>query len=110
MIQLFTKFFNFFIVLRFERSPDWPKVRAEHMKKQSSCQACGSTKKLEVHHMVPVHVDKSKELDPDNLITLCGRSCHLAIGHLMDTYSWNVNVIEDAKIFLDKVKNRPYKK
>jgi hypothetical protein len=93
-----------------ERSPEWSKVRSEHIKKQPYCQACGRKTNLEVHHIVPVHLDRTKELDPNNLITLCGKYCHLAIGHLMDTYSWNINVIEDAKIFLNKVKNRPYKK
>lgn len=96
--------------LNYDRSPEWPSVRKEHIKKQPFCQGCGKTSDLQVHHIVPVHVDKTKELDPNNLITLCGRYCHLAIGHLMDTSSWNTNVVEDAQIFFEKVKNRPYKK
>jgi 5-methylcytosine-specific restriction endonuclease McrA len=101
---LLLKFFN-----SFARSPKWGEVRKEHLKKQPYCQACGSTKKLEVHHIEPFHVNPAKELDPSNLITLCDKYCHYAIGHLMDYKSWNPNIVEDAKVYLDKVKNRPYK-
>lgn len=65
-------------------------------------------KGLHVHHIVPFHVDPSKELDPTNLITLCGKYCHYTIGHLMDYKSWNPNVIEDCKIYSEKIKTRPY--
>lgn len=98
------KFFN-----SFDRSPKWGEVRKEHLKKQPYCQACGTTKKLEVHHIEPFHVNPAKELDPSNLITLCDKYCHYAIGHLMDNNSWNIDVINDSKVYLDKVKNRPYK-
>ena len=91
------------------RSNQWSKVRAEHLKKQPICQACGSKKDLDVHHIEPVSVNPNRELDPSNLITLCSKYCHLAIGHLMDTKSWNENVIEDAKVYYNKVCNRPYK-
>lgn len=91
------------------RSSQWPKVRAEHLKKQPFCQACGSKNSLQVHHIEPVNVNPNKELDPENLITLCSKYCHLAIGHLMDTKSWNPNVIEDSKVYYNKVCNRPYK-
>lgn len=90
-----------------KRSSQWPKLRKQHIEKQPCCQACGSCKKPEVHHIVPVHLDPSKELDPDNLITLCDKYCHFAIGHLLSYHSWNENVIEDAKVYNHKVKNRP---
>lgn len=91
------------------RSSGWSKVRKEHLKKQPCCQSCGSCKKPEVHHIIPVHVDPSKELDLDNLITLCDKYCHFAVGHLMSFHSWNPNVIEDAEVYKDKVNNRPHK-
>ena len=90
-----------------DRSSQWVTMRKEHLKKQPVCMGCGSNKKLEVHHIEPYHVDKSKELDPSNLITLC-KSCHFTIGHLMDWNSWNIDVIMDCKVYLDKVKKRPY--
>jgi len=89
------------------RSSKWPKIRAKHLEKQPCCAACGSCKKPEVHHIVPVHVDSSKELDPDNLVTLCDKYCHFAVGHLMNYKSWNDGVLEDAALFLSKIHNRP---
>ena len=91
------------------RSPGWSKLRNEHIEKQPYCQACGSYKRPEVHHIVPVHVDPSKELDPDNLITLCDKYCHFIFGHLMNYKSWNVNVIEDSKVYYNKIKKKPFK-
>lgn len=41
-----------------------------------TCQECGEKSgKLECHHIIPVRLDESKELDVNNLITLC-HSCH----------------------------------
>ena len=91
------------------RSPGWSKLREEHIKKQPHCQACGSKKRPEVHHIVPVHLDPSQELNPDNLITLCDKYCHFIFGHLMNYKSWNVNVIEDSKVYYNKVKRKPFK-
>ena len=90
-----------------QRSSQWPKVRKQHLSSQPCCAACGSCKKPEVHHIVPYHIDPSKELDPDNLITLCDKYCHFAIGHLMSYHSWNKNVLQDAAMYLEKIKNRP---
>lgn len=83
-----------------KRSPSWPKVRRDHLKKQPSCQACGTTNNLAVHHIVPLHVNRSKELDPSNLITLCenirSAFCHYTFGHLNNWWKWDPNVIADA--------------
>ncbi len=83
------------------RSSQWPKVRAEFLKTHPRCAVCGSTKKLEVHHIIPVHIDASKELDPNNLITLCeskkyGVNCHLWFGHLGSYRRYNPFVARDA--------------
>ena len=69
-----------------KRSPQWRKVRREFLKKHPHCASCGGTTKLEVHHIVPFHVDPSLELSFDNLMTLCRRKkygihCHLYVGH-----------------------------
>lgn len=89
------------------RSPEWKNVRKLHLDREPTCQACGRKKDLEVHHIVPVHIDKVLELEPSNLITLCEK-CHLIFGHLYDFKSWNDNVIEDSNLFFKKVKHRPY--
>jgi 5-methylcytosine-specific restriction protein A len=84
-----------------KRSPQWKQVRRDHLKRQPLCMLCGGRRKLEVHHIVPFHVDPTKELDPANLITLCesrkgGVTCHQFIGH-MGNYRWsNDRVIEDV--------------
>lgn len=90
------------------RSYKWKKTRLDHLKKESFCQSCASIKNLQVHHIVPVNVDQSKELDPKNLITLC-KTCHFVFGHLMDWNSWNEDVIKDCRVYYNKVINKPYK-
>ena len=85
------------------RSSQWPKVRDAHLKNDSVCNVCGSKEDLNVHHIVPFHIDKSKELDPTNLITLCNHNgCHFTFGHLFNWSSSNPDVIADAKTFKQK--------
>lgn len=96
--------FNFYT----SRSPKWTNVRKQHLIENNSCCGCGKKDKLEVHHIEPVHVNPNRELDPSNLVTLC-KSCHFTIGHLMDWSSWNIDVVGDCRVYLNKVSNRPYK-
>src|SRR6056300_1305890 len=91
------------------RSYTWSKVRKEHLKRNPECAACGRKDDLEVHHIVPYHVDPNRELDPSNLITLCGKYCHFVFGHFMDWKSWNENVIRDCTLHRLGKSNRPYK-
>lgn len=99
--------FNFLPFRLTKRAIGWPKVREEHLKQHPECAACGSTKGLQVHHIKPFHKFPELELDPDNLITLCNKSCHLYFGHLKYYKSWNVDVRIDAENFYNKVKARP---
>lgn len=92
-----------------QRSSLWNSIRKEFLFRNNKCAACGRKKDLEVHHIIPVHVDSSLELDPNNLITLCANSCHILFGHLMDFKSWNPNVINDCNIISNKINNRTYK-
>jgi hypothetical protein len=91
-----------------KRSSKWPSVRKAHLKKFPTCAVCGGTKKLEVHHIVSFFEDPSKELDPTNLITLCEArktlNCHIVFGHYMNYKNINPNVIEDARIWNEKLK------
>ena len=89
------------------RSPGWRSVRFKHLTQFPTCAACGREKNLEVHHVVPFHMNRDKELDPSNLLTLCGDTCHLAFGHLFDWSSHNPSVREDASAWLAKVRCRP---
>jgi len=67
----------------FRRSSVWGMVRDAHLEENPTCEACGGVDKLQVHHVIPVHLDPSSELDYNNLITLCMgiNECHLRIGH-----------------------------
>ncbi len=100
--------FNFLKKLRYAvRSPKWTNVRKEHLKYNATCAACGRDKKLEVHHIKPVHLFPELELDPSNLVTLCADPCHVVFGHLMNFRSWNSDVVVDSNVYLNKVNNKP---
>ena len=80
------------------RSSQWPRVRREHLAKEPRCRWCGGADALEVHHIVPFHIDRSRELDPTNLITLCEAPavCHLEHGHLGYWRRYNPHVRHDC--------------
>ena len=81
------------------RSPRWDDVRDDHVKKHPTCAACGSTTRLQVHHIKPFHLFRELELDPTNLLTLCEQSdtkCHLRVGHHGSWKKYNENVVQDA--------------
>ena len=80
-----------------ERSPKWPHVEKLHLKLEPVCAACGSSKKLNVHHKKPFHLFPQLELDLNNLITLCmDKECHVKIGHGGNFKDYNPDVAEDA--------------
>ena len=91
-----------------ERSPKWAKVRESWLLTHPTCAGCGESKKLEVHHIKPFHLDPDLELDPNNLITLCetasnGIVCHQNIGHNGDYRDYNPNVVDDASRMLERL-------
>ena len=88
------------------RSSQWRSVRSRNLKSNPHCSACGTMRELEVHHIVPFHVDLSRELDPDNLLTLCD-GCHFYLGHLRDWTRWNPHVREDAAVLLKRFSQLP---
>lgn len=89
------------------RSSQWPKLRREWLAEHPTCAACGTTKKNEVHHCVPVSHDPTRELDATNLITLCEhRECHHRIGHAFDWRAANPHCREDAAMQLQRIAER----
>ena len=92
-----------------KRSDMWHNMRNAFLQLHPSCAACGTTEKLEVHHIIPVHVSPDMELAESNLITLCesNGNHHLWTGHLGDFHSWNINVREDSEILKRKIGDRP---
>lgn len=92
------------------RSSKWKRVRDLFIADYPKCEACGSKELLNVHHIVPFHIDPDRELDVENLITLCenpSHNCHYLLGHLLDWKSYNVDVEKDARAMFHKIKNRP---
>lgn len=94
------------------RSSHWPTVRKQHLAFHPTCELCGGSAKLEVHHIRPFHLHPDLELEPSNLITLCeadkdGVNCHLLFGHLGNFKSFNVEVITDSTHWSEKIKHRP---
>ena len=80
------------------RSPKWPGVEKLHLKFHPVCEACGSNKKLNVHHKKPFHLFPQLELDMNNLITLCmDKECHIKIGHGDNFKDYNPDVEADAQ-------------
>ena len=64
---------------RARSSMAWQNARAAARKRDGErCRQCGSTDKLEVHHITPL-ADGGAEFDLSNLTTLC-RECHADAG------------------------------
>lgn len=94
MISTAQRVYDAAVALLSGRDPRWPALRRAHLAKYPGCAACGNTRSVAVHHVVPVSAEPSRELDPDNLLTLCtdgpgGMNCHLVIGHCGDWQHWN---------------------
>jgi len=73
------------------------KAMNKHRKAHPNCEYCGR-KPIHVHHIVPVSKAPIFAADPDNFISLCGKRCHITIGHAGNWkhYVFNVVTICDA--------------
>jgi len=92
------------VVKPLTRSPKWRKVRKQHLKDHPRCACCGRTTKLEVHHKKSFSEYPGLELEPANLITLCGGStkCHFVFGHFGYWKINNDNVMIDVRKYFHK--------
>lgn len=72
------------------------------IKENYKCAACGSTKRLQVHHVLPFSNRPDLELDFSNLITLCMDvdECHFRLGHGGSFRHYNPNVVADAAEYM----------
>ena len=66
----------------------WRRVRNDYYRLYPRCAACGYDKQIQVHHIVPWHVDESLRYDMSNLVSLC-QPCHFRYGHFCNWRSWN---------------------
>ena len=81
-----------------KRSPKWHTLEKHFLESHSVCEVCGGSVNLNVHHIVPFHIDPELELDTTNLITVCmGKlECHLRIAHANNFRLTNPNIVSDA--------------
>ncbi len=110
MIKTVKHIYNIFLAktrdmhFSIKRSSKWPKLEKEFLIKNPKCAACGSTKRLNVHHIIPFHLDKERELDINNLITLCmsKNECHLRLAHGSLFRAW----VPDIKLYIKQIKSK----
>ena len=93
-------------VVKGKRSKHWRKTRKNHVFAHPECAACGTDNDPEVHHIKDFSTYPELELEPTNLITLCGKRCHILFGHLLSWKSINPTVVEDSTWFFKKVVHR----
>ena len=92
-----------------KRSPHWNAFKRAYFKThEKKCAVCGGTKKVELHHIIPFHIDSSKELDPNNVIPLCEGNkelnCHLIFGHFGNFRTkWNPNIEQEAPVWQQRL-------
>lgn len=95
------------------RSPTWRKTRRAFLKVHPRCENCGSTKKLQVHHVISFHVAPEIEEDWNNMMVLCtGRkmNCHLVVGHNGNYRDINPNARAMAAYWLEIFTAEPQQK
>jgi len=80
------------------RSSKWTELRNRYVAEHPRCEACGSTRSLNVHHVAPFHLHPELELDPTNLITLC-REHHFRLGHHRDWKYENLNCRKEVAAY-----------
>ena len=91
-----------------QRSGKWPAVERAYLRKHPVCAVCSGRKHVNAHHILPFHLYPDRELDRDNLITLCRGpfNCHLLFGHLGDYKGFNPLVRADAEIWRFRLRAR----
>jgi hypothetical protein len=80
-----------------QRASAWRQIRADHLEKEPACVACGRTDDVRVHHIIPVSISPTLELDTQNLITLCTSPCHIVFGHFLNYNCYNKDVRKMAQ-------------
>jgi len=76
----------------------WFALRNAYIGVYPTCEACGTKKKLNVHHIIPERENYKLVLEWTNLITMCRRH-HFTQGHMMNWKTYNPDVRELVKIY-----------
>ena len=92
------------------RDGGWSRASKEYLKIHNVSEISGSKgtflNPLVIHHIIPVHKDKSKEMDSSNWAVVTKWE-HFVICHLGSWRSYNSDLRKDIIIWRDKYKNRP---
>lgn len=88
------------------RSSSWRIARRNHLKTFPRCALCNTLSEIEVHHVTPYHIAPDRELDPENLLTLC-RPHHFLFGHFLDWTAYNPDILQDVSDWRAKILSRP---
>ncbi len=84
------------------RSGEWRAVRNAQLSTHPICEACGKNAQI-AHHIIPFVIDRTKELDPKNIISLCN-ACHFFLAHLKNFKHYNPEIQLDAKLYRSRIK------
>lgn len=93
--------------IRNEKRKGFDKKRVEKLHLGKVCEICGSTSKLEVHHIIPVFEKGTHDLE--NLMVLCG-SCHKLLSknrfYLIKSYlEWEKQITPQEMSIIQKYDN-----
>lgn len=69
------------------RNPAFYPAERKYLAVHTKCCVCGQ-KSATAHHVIPFHVDRSKEMDETNWAPVCVY-CHFVVGHLRNWRKWN---------------------
>ena len=87
------------------RSPEWEALSRSFIKKNPFCAISGLCTNLQVHHKKPFHLYPELELVESNLVVL-NVNYHFIFGHLGDWKAWNPNIVNDIKVWSNRLKHR----
>lgn len=62
-----------------------------------ACDWCGKSLSVHRHHCIAWCASPELKDDPNNIVMLCGNSCHKVIGHGNNYHRFNANIKETLK-------------
>ncbi len=67
------------------------RAMAKHKALHPTCSWCGTTRKIETHHVIPVAVEPAWAAFPSNMASVC-RRCHFTVAHIGNWKKYIENV------------------
>jgi len=70
------------------------KAMKTHLKSNPGCAYCDRDNRARhVHHIEPISYAPELAADPNNFLTLCGKNCHIVIGHAGNWKNYVSNIL-----------------